>query len=347
MKKATKSLTARINKKSYYDLKQAHGFLSNILDSSSSISIISTDRKGKIDYWNIGAEKMFGYKAREVEGKKNIGILYPDNRIKKEMVAIRNNIFRHRKGYKCENREVTKDGRTLWVSMTLTPRMDENRKITGIVGIGEDITERKRAQDEVSNSLKKLRRSLDGTIRVMIHMVETRDPYTAGHQRRVANLAFEIAREMGLPEERIDGLHMAALIHDIGKISVPAELLNRPGWLTDMQYGMIKTHPQVGYDILKDIEFPWPIADMIIQHHERLDGSGYPSGLKGDEIILEARILAVADVVEAIASHRPYRAALGLDKAFEEISGNKGKLYDPRVVNACKRLFNKRGFRFE
>jgi putative nucleotidyltransferase with HDIG domain len=177
--------------------------------------------------------------------------------------------------------------------------------------------------------------------------VERRDPYTAGHQHRVANLAAAIANEIGLSEEQIDGVRMASVIHDLGKIHVPAEILSRPGRLTENEFSIIKTHPQTGYDILKTEEFPWPVAQIVLQHHERMDGSGYPSSLSGEEILLEARILAVADVVEAMASHRPYRPALGIDKALEEISKNKGVLYDAKVADACLRLFTEKGFKFE
>ncbi len=178
-------------------------------------------------------------------------------------------------------------------------------------------------------------------------VVEMRDPYTAGHQRRVADLARSIASEMGLSKDQIDGIRTAGLIHDIGKISVPAEILSRPEKLTNLAFELIKTHAQSGYDILKDIEFPWPIARIVHEHHERMDGSGYPNGLTGDEIFLESRILAVADVVEAIASHRPYRPALGIEKALEEISQNRDILYDPEVVDACLRLFEEKGFKWK
>jgi len=177
--------------------------------------------------------------------------------------------------------------------------------------------------------------------------VEVKDPYTAGHQRRVGNLARAIANEMGLPQEQIEGIRMAGLIHDLGKISIPAEILSKPGRLSDFEWGMIKMHPQVGYDILGEIEFPWPVAQMVLQHHERMDGSGYPQGLAGEDILLEAKILGVADVVEAMASFRPYRPARGLDKALEEISQNRGGLYDPEVVDVCLKLFTEKGFAFE
>jgi HD-GYP domain-containing protein (c-di-GMP phosphodiesterase class II) len=177
--------------------------------------------------------------------------------------------------------------------------------------------------------------------------VEARDPYTSGHQRRVANLARAIATEMKLPADQIDGLRMAGVVHDLGKLTIPSEILTTPRQLTENEFNLVKTHSQIGHDLIKDIEFPWPIARMILQHHERLDGSGYPKGLRGDEIMIEARILMVADVVEAISSHRPYRPALGVDKALEEIEAGRGKVYDPAVVDACLVMFRERGFRFE
>lgn len=194
-------------------------------------------------------------------------------------------------------------------------------------------------------TLNDLQRSMEGIIRAMAKTVEIRDPYTAGHQRRVSKLACAIAKEMNLSQIQIHGIKMAGDIHDLGKISVPAEILSKPTRLTDPEFSLIKTHPQVGYDILKGIEFPWPISQIVYQHHERMDGSGYPQGLSGNEILLEARIMAVADVVEAMASHRPYRPALGIDIALEEISKNRKIAYDPEAVDACLTLFKEKGFR--
>jgi putative nucleotidyltransferase with HDIG domain len=185
--------------------------------------------------------------------------------------------------------------------------------------------------------------ALRATIGVVTQTMETRDPYTAGHQRRVAGLSLALATELGLSEVIREGVEMAALVHDLGKISVPAEILSRPMRLTKAEFALIKGHPQTGYEILRNVKFPWPIADIIVQHHERLDGSGYPAGLQGDAIRQEARIIAVADVVEAMASHRPYRAALGVDVALEEIEKNRGRLYDPDVADACLRLFHEKG----
>ncbi len=209
-----------------------------------------------------------------------------------------------------------------------------------------DITEQKKTEDSLKETLAKLQDTLEKTIHAFASAIEKKDPYTAGHQKRVAQLAIEIAKEMGLSESSQRTVYFAGLVHDIGKISIPMEILSKPGRLNNAEFEVIKAHPQTGYEILKEIEFPWPIADIVLQHHERLDGSGYPLGLKNDEITLEARILAVADVVEAMASHRPYRPALGIDEALKEINEKKGILYDPDVVNACIKLFKEKGFNF-
>ncbi|MCJ7665543.1 MAG: HD-GYP domain-containing protein, partial [Actinobacteria bacterium] len=190
-------------------------------------------------------------------------------------------------------------------------------------------------------------KTLEGAINTLAAIVETKDPYTYGHQQRVCKLAMTIAKELGLEENRIEAVRVSALIHDIGKVNIPASILSKPGKLTDIEFEMIKTHPQLSYDMLKNIDFPLPIVDIIIQHHEKLDGSGYPRGLKGKDIMLEAKILTVADVLEAMSSHRPYRPALGINIAVEEIKKNKGILYDPAVVNSCIKIITKKGFEFD
>jgi len=192
-----------------------------------------------------------------------------------------------------------------------------------------------------------LRRSLEATIQAVAWIIEKRDPYTAGHQRRVMQLAEEIARAMGLATSQIEGIRAAAILHDIGKITVPADILSKPSTLTEIEYGLLQDHPKVAYDVLQTIEFPWPVAEIVYQHHERMDGSGYPRGLSGDDILLEARIIAVADVVEAISSHRPYRPALGLEGALDEIETHRARLYDDDVVNTCLRLFKDGAFEFD
>jgi HD-GYP domain-containing protein (c-di-GMP phosphodiesterase class II) len=193
-----------------------------------------------------------------------------------------------------------------------------------------------------------LGRTLSQTIAAFAAMVEARDPYTAGHQRRVTALACAIAGEMGLSADKVHGLSLAAAIHDLGKNHIPAEILSKPGRLSKIEFELIKIHPQAGYDILKDVQFHWwPVAQIVLQHHERLDGSGYPQGLKGNQILPEAKILAVADVVEAMMSHRPYRPSLGLDAALEEISRQRGVLYDPAAVDCCIALFRDKKFSFD
>jgi putative nucleotidyltransferase with HDIG domain len=209
------------------------------------------------------------------------------------------------------------------------------------------VLETRRSEDFLQNSLERLEQALEGTLKAMSLILETRDLYMAGHQQRVAGLAVAIAREMNLAWEKVEGLRLAGIIHDIGKIATPVEILTKPAKLTKTEFQLIKEHPRVGYELIKDIAFPWPVAHIVLQHHERLDGSGYPEGLAGDAILLEARILAVADVVEALCSHRPYRPALGLEKGLEEIRKGRGFRYDTRVVDACFKVFREGRFSFK
>jgi len=199
---------------------------------------------------------------------------------------------------------------------------------------------------DLEKSEKRLQKTMEDTIYTIGKIAETRDPYTSGHQKSVSQIATFIAQEMKLPKDRIEGVRIASLVHDIGKISLPAEILNKPTKLSEIEYSLIKDHSQTGHDVLKSIEFPWPVARIVLQHHERLNGSGYPQGLKGEDILLEARIIGVADVIDAMSSHRPYRPAWGIDKALEEISKNKGILYDPKVVDACLKLFKRKELKF-
>jgi len=237
-----------------------------------------------------------------------------------------------------------KDGTTVWTEVKISVIRDENQRPVSILGITRDITERKQAEKRLKETLDRLRKAVETTIQVMVSAVEMRDPYTAGHQSRAANLACAIATEMGLSQDKIDGLRMAGSIHDIGKLSIPAEILSKPTKLTNIEFSLIKEHSRIGYDMLKDVESSWPLAQIVYQHHERMDGSGYPQGLKGDEILMEARIMAVADVMEAMASHRPYRPGLGIDAALTEIEKNKGIFYDNTVADACLRLFREKGY---
>jgi HD-GYP domain-containing protein (c-di-GMP phosphodiesterase class II) len=207
-----------------------------------------------------------------------------------------------------------------------------------------EIDNRKCMQLELQHSFENLKKVMNSTVQAITRTIDKRDPYTSGHQHRVADLSRSIAREIGFSENEIEGIYIAAAIHDIGKISIPAEILSKPVQLSDIEISLIQAHSQTGYDILKGIKFPWPIAEIVLQHHERLDGSGYPRGLAGDDVLMAARIIGVADVVETMASHRPYRPSIGIDKALEEITQNKGILYEPLVVDACLEIFNNKNF---
>jgi len=324
-------------------LRDREQWLSTILRSIGD-GIIAADGRGRIEFMNPLAEKLTGWTQGEAL-EKPLGDVFaagiarpiwgddsPQEAGDSEAVNL----------VPLEGVLTARNGGSVPIEMTSAPIRHHRREkgAAGSVYVFRDITRRKESEDQ-------LRRALKGVVQAMSVTVEMRDPYTAGHQRRVSRLSVGIAREMGLPERQIEGIRMAGDIHDIGKIYVPAEILSKPGKLTDIEFTIIKTHPQVGYDILKNIEFPWPIADIVVQHHERLDGKGYPAGLKGDAILLEARIIIVADVVEAMSSHRPYRPAHGIDKALEEISLHRGTLYDAAVVDACLRLFKEKGFSLE
>jgi PAS domain S-box-containing protein len=240
------------------------------------------------------------------------------------------------------------DGRSVgWADVHTFPWVSKTSgKMKGVIKYIRDMTYRVEAEQTVAESLKNLKKALNGTVKALSNTLESKDPYTASHQRRVVQLACALAQELGESPDYIEGIRVMGFLHDLGKIAVPGEILSKPSRLSEYEFNLIKVHPQAGYDILKGIDFPWPVALAVLQHHERLDGSGYPHGLSSHDIIPEAKILAVADVVEAMASHRPYRPALGIDQAMAEISRHQGVLYDPAVVQTCLRLFSENRFSF-
>jgi PAS domain S-box-containing protein len=299
------------------------------------------DFKGKFVDVNDAAVETLGYSREELF---SMGPHDIDSSLDPEKIMGLIKRMRTDKLQVFETTHTTKDGKAIPVEIKSTLVTYQGKE--AILSIARDITDRKQAELELQRSYELLRETLISSVNALASTIEKRDPYTAGHQKQATILACAIATEMELPEEQIEGIRMAGLIHDIGKIMVPAEILSKPGPLSEIQFDMVKMHPQAGYDILTGVTFPWPVAEIVLQHHERLDGSGYPRGLSGEKIMLEARILAAADVVEAMSSYRPYRPSLGIDKALEEISQNRGILYDPEVVDACIRLFTEKGFTF-
>jgi PAS domain S-box-containing protein len=324
-------------------LRESEELLRNYLDNAPD-GIYMSDLEGNFLYGNRKCEEITGYGREELIGKNFLEL----NLLSENSLNIAVQLLQVNKEGRATGPDeidlISKEGRLIPIEINTNVVQRKGQRI--VIASVRDITERKQASMELQISLEKLRKAMGWIIQAMSRTIETRDPYTSGHQRRVADLSRSIAHEMGLPEDQVDGLRMAGIVHDLGKIAVPAEILSKPTKLSNIELALIKVHPQTSYDILKDIDFPWPVAEIVFQHHERMDGSGYPRGLKGDEIFLEARILMVADVVEAMASHRPYRPALGIDKALEEISQNKGILYDPEVVEVCLRLFRNKGYRF-
>ena len=315
----------------------------SIFDNSPEASVY-LDEKDKVLDINSRFSELFGYNLEEIKGKDiNSGIIHPPDKIEEAKRLTKKSI----KGYiNYDTIRKKKDGTLFPVSISGSSVLIDRKTKRRII-LYQDITKRKQAEQQVKQGYEKLQRTMEATINTISKIIETRDPYTAGHQNTVSQFAVAIAQEMKLPEDKIEGMRIAALVHDIGKINIPAEILSKPSKLNEMEFSLIKNHPKTGYDILKTIDFPWPVARIVLQHHERLDGSGYPQGLKGEKILLEAKIIGTADVVEAMSSHRPYRPSLGIDKALEEISQNRGTLYEPEVVDACLKLFKEKGFKFK
>ncbi|MBF0418479.1 MAG: HD domain-containing protein, partial [Magnetococcales bacterium] len=296
---------------------------------------------------NHAAERTFRYRAEDAIGRHLADLIIPERLRPAHERALRHYVETGMGGVVGQRVEVPgmrADGTEFPVELTVLPVHPEDSPY--FTAYLRDITDRKDAERRIAEYSRRLKASLVETVHSVSTTIELRDPYTAGHQRRVAALAVAIGRTLGWPRDRLDGLFLGGLVHDIGKIAVPSRILNERGHLSVEEWETIRSHPEAGFRIVRAVEFPWPIAEMIHQHHERLDGSGYPCGLQGEAILAEARIITVADVVEAIHSARPYRDALGLDAALAEITAGAGTRYDPDIVHACADLLG-RGFRID
>jgi PAS domain S-box-containing protein len=305
--------------------------------------IYTLDRQLRVQAISPSVHTLLGYAPEELTGRpfKELGLVSPESL---EAALSDMGQVLHGGSLSPSVYEFTaRNGTRRFVELSGAPVFD-GEEVAGVVAVARDVTDRMGTERALEHTLSDLRQVLGGMIKILGLIVEQRDPYTAGHQRRVADLARAIATEMGLSLARTGGIRVAASIHDLGKISVPADLLSRPGRLTESELMLVQAHSQVGYELLRQVEFPWPVADIVLQHHERLDGSGYPNHLRGDQMLLEARILALADVVDAMASHRPYRPALPIEEVLGEISRERGTLYEPEAVDACLRLFREKGF---
>jgi PAS domain S-box-containing protein/putative nucleotidyltransferase with HDIG domain len=308
------------------------------LFENSLDGIYKTTLEGKYVEANPALVEMLGYSSREELLKIDIPTQLYVRKKDRPSPEKRGRIF--------ETELKKKDGSIITVEIN-SRVVYKKGKPAYYEGIVRDITRRKVTEKKLKESYEKIKKTLNDIISTLASIVEVRDPYTSGHQKRVTQLATAIAEDMGLDNDKVESIRIAAQIHDIGKINLPESILTRPARLSEIEYDMIKTHSQLGHDMIKNVEFPWPIAEIILQHHERMNGSGYPKGLKGKDIMLEARIIGVSDVVEAMASHRPYRPALGINKALEEINRGRGKLYDKNVVDACNRVFKRKKFKFK
>jgi PAS domain S-box-containing protein len=318
-------------------LKQSELRFFTILNSIGD-AVLVMDIQDRITYANPIAEKVTELTIDKLLGKRLADVM-----------DIKHNDMHHNPDSLEDsihfNYFISTSGRRVPIDFSISPISDIDGKKSGSVIILRDDTERVISELKLKESYLQIKKSFDGIIQAMSQTLETRDPYTADHQRRVADIARNIALEMNLDEKEVEGIFMAGMVHDVGKICIPTEILSKPGRLSEIEFDLIRTHPQIGYDILKTIEFPWPLAEMVYQHHERHNGSGYPRGLSGDGILLGARIICVADVVEAMSSTRPYRNALGIDKALEEISDKKGVHFDKDIVEICIRIFMEKKYR--
>ena len=328
--------------RSLEELRSLKEFNERLIQSMTE-GVALDDADGVIIYANPAFGELVGLPPEEIVGRHWTEFVPEEHRQR-----VRAALARRREGevdrYRLEL--VRADGKRVPVLVSGGPRLEEGRFV-GTQGVFTDITPLAEAEARLQRALDRAESLLRGAVAAAVRIIEKRDPYVADHSQRVARLACAIAQELGLAQERIEGLRMAAMLHDVGKVAVPAEILSKPGRLSEAEFKLVQAHPQVAAETLADIDFPWPVQEIILQHHERLDGSGYPRGLKAEDILLEARILAVADIVEAMAHHRPYRPALGIEAALREIERGKGTLYDPQVVDACLRLFRERGFTWD
>ncbi|WP_448874972.1 cache domain-containing protein [Desulfobulbus propionicus] len=325
-------------------LKKSTERFRNLVETTSDW-VWETDKIGRITYSSPQVTELLGYPVEEITGNFLLHLASPNQKtilgpLFKGILAAKNPF----KGF-----EMTcfgKNGQIVVFENNGVPVFDDQGELTGYRGVARDMTERKIATETLKKSRDELRASLEETVKSLASTVEKRDPYIASHQQRVDLLACAIARELGLPEERIEGVHIAALLHDIGMIALPSEYLTKPSKLSNEEKAIMKCHPEFGYQILRNIQFPWPVAEIVYQHHELLDGSGYPRGLHDQEIHLEAKIIAVADVVESMISHRPYRPSLGITKALEEIQAGRNIRYHAASVDACTRLILEKKLKF-
>jgi PAS domain S-box-containing protein/putative nucleotidyltransferase with HDIG domain len=329
----------------YQKIKESEARFRSLSENAPDI-IYTLGINGEFTYINPAIETILGYRPEEITGKYFVDIA------RKEDMAKYVKSFNQVRDQKQTIKEdggilLHKDGTERYFSISGAPNFDSEGNFIGSVGTFKNLTDIRRSEMELKESLEKLQLAMSSTIDAISMIVESRDPYTAGHQKRVAQLAVAIADKLGLSEERINLIRMGSLIHDIGKIYIPSEILTKPSLLGDLEFAMIKSHPTVGYDILSKVDFIPIIVDIVYQHHERMDGSGYPLGISGDAILLESMIVAVADIVEAMSSDRPYRAAKGLAVALEEIKQRRGSTLYVEVVDACLKLFEEQGFEFK